>query len=97
VTIRFEVEDTGQGIAQNELNKLFKPFTQTETGLKSGEGTGLGLPISQKICATDGGEIAVNSVLGQGSKFAFEIQVIPVEEMPIGTTKPVDKSYRFSP
>jgi len=91
VTIRFEVEDTGQGIAQNELNKLFKPFTQTETGLKSGEGTGLGLPISQKFVQLMGGEIAVNSVLGQGSKFAFEIQVIPVEEMPIGTTKPVDK------
>jgi len=91
MTIRFEVEDTGLGIAPNELNKLFKPFTQTETGVKSGVGTGLGLPISQKFVQLMGGEITVNSMRDQGSKFAFEIHVSPVEETPIETTQPVGK------
>ena len=89
--IRFEVEDTGQGIASNELNKLFKPFTQTETGLKSGAGTGLGLPISQKFVQLMGGAIAVSSTSGQGTKFAFDILVSPVEEIPIETIQPIGK------
>jgi signal transduction histidine kinase/CheY-like chemotaxis protein len=91
MTIRFEVEDTGQGIAPNELDDLFKPFTQTETGLKYAAGTGLGLPISQKFVQLMGGEIAVSSMPGQGAKFAFDIQVSPVEEIPIETTQPIGK------
>lgn len=91
MAIRFEVEDTGQGIAPNELDQLFKPFTQTETGLKSGEGTGLGLPISQKFVQLMGGEIAVSSMPGQGAKFTFDIQVSPVEETVIETTQLIGK------
>jgi len=91
MTVRFEVEDTGQGIASNELNKLFKPFTQTETGLKSGTGTGLGLPISQKFVQLMGGAITVSSIPGQGAKFAFDILVSPVEEIPIETIQPIGK------
>ncbi len=91
LTIGFEVEDTGQGIAPNELDKLFKPFTQTETGLKSGEGTGLGLLISQKFVQLMGGEIAVSSMPGQGAKFTFDIQVSPVEETLIETTQLIGK------
>lgn len=91
MAIRFEVEDTGQGIAPNDLDDLFKPFTQTETGLKYAEGTGLGLPISQKFVQLMGGEIAVSSMPGQGAKFAFDIQVSPVEEIPIETTQPIGK------
>jgi signal transduction histidine kinase len=51
----FEVEDTGAGIAPEELDELFTAFGQTETGRKSGEGTGLGLPISQKFVQLMGG------------------------------------------
>ncbi len=71
----FEVEDTGPGIAQNELEGLFEPFVQTETGRKSQQGTGLGLPISRKFVQLMAGDITVNSTLGQGTIFQFDIQV----------------------
>ncbi|MBV9386892.1 MAG: response regulator [Chroococcidiopsidaceae cyanobacterium CP_BM_ER_R8_30] len=74
VTIGFEVKDTGPGIAPAELDKLFEPFEQTETGLKSLEGTGLGLPISQNFVHLMGGEITVSSQPGVGSTFRFAIQ-----------------------
>jgi|GEM_PF-762659 PAS domain S-box-containing protein len=74
IRIRFEVEDSGQGIAPEELKQLFEAFSQTEAGIKSGEGTGLGLPISQRFVQLMGGEIQVQSQPGEGSLFSFEIQ-----------------------
>jgi signal transduction histidine kinase/ActR/RegA family two-component response regulator len=71
----FEVEDTGPGIAPNELESLFEPFVQTETGRKSQQGTGLGLPISRKFVQLMAGDITVNSTPGQGTIFQFDIQV----------------------
>ena len=71
----FEVEDTGSGIASEEINNLFEAFVQTETGKRSQEGTGLGLAISRKFVQLMGGDITVNSVVGKGSIFAFDIQV----------------------
>lgn len=73
----FEIEDTGAGIKQNELNTLFKPFAQTETGRKSHEGTGLGLSISHKFVRLMDGDITVSSQLGVGSIFSFDILVEP--------------------
>ena len=60
----FEVEDTGPGIAQEEMRVLFDPFIQTASGHKSQEGTGLGLPISRQFVALMHGELTVNSVVG---------------------------------
>jgi GAF domain-containing protein/CheY-like chemotaxis protein len=77
--ITFEVEDTGPGIAPAELDTLFEAFIQTETGRKSQEGTGLGLPISQQFVQLMGGTIAVSSVLGQGTTFRFTIKVNPAQ------------------
>ncbi|MBD3884651.1 GAF domain-containing protein [Phormidium tenue FACHB-886] len=74
-TLLFEVEDTGTGIATNELTDLFKAFKQTSSGQKSQEGTGLGLRISQRFVQLMGGEITVRSELDKGSCFAFQIQV----------------------
>jgi PAS domain S-box-containing protein len=71
----FEVEDTGPGIAPEELSSLFDPFVQSETGRQSMEGTGLGLPISQQFVRLMGGEIAVSSTPGQGAIFRFDIQI----------------------
>lgn len=73
----FEVEDTGPGIAKEELGKLFEAFAQTETGRKSQEGTGLGLRISRKFVQLMGGDITVISTLGIGSIFKFNILVEP--------------------
>ncbi|MEB3274019.1 MAG: ATP-binding protein [Prochlorothrix sp.] len=77
--VTFEVEDTGFGIAAHEMDLLFEPFCQTSSGLKSGEGTGLGLPISRKFVQLMGGDLQVQSQLGQGSIFSF---TIPVQGLP---------------
>jgi two-component system sensor histidine kinase/response regulator len=71
----FQVEDTGPGIAPHDLETLFDPFVQTSTGRQSPEGTGLGLSISRHFVRLMGGEIDVDSVVGQGSLFTFYIQV----------------------
>lgn len=69
----FEVEDTGHGVAEHELEKLFEAFAQTESGLAAKEGTGLGLAISQNFVALMGGRIRVRSELGKGSVFSFDV------------------------
>lgn len=74
--LRFTVSDTGVGISPDEFDLLFTPFGQTEAGRQSQEGTGLGLTISQRFVQLLGGEIEVNSRLGVGSVFSFEIAVL---------------------
>ncbi|WP_204101955.1 MULTISPECIES: ATP-binding protein [Spirulina sp. CCY15215] len=74
-TIKFEIEDTGEGIAKEELDLLFEAFGQTQTGKNAQEGTGLGLPISRKFVQLMGGDITVSSQVGIGTIFAFDIQV----------------------
>lgn len=71
----FEVEDTGDGIAPEELESLFVPFSQTQTGINLREGTGLGLAISRDLVGLMGGEIQVRSQVGEGSTFWFEIDL----------------------
>jgi signal transduction histidine kinase/DNA-binding response OmpR family regulator len=78
-TLCFEIEDTGLGIASEEIGNLFQAFQQTTAGHKSQEGTGLGLRISQKFVQLMGGEITVRSQLNQGSCFTFDIQVALVD------------------
>jgi predicted ATPase/signal transduction histidine kinase/DNA-binding NarL/FixJ family response regulator/tRNA A-37 threonylcarbamoyl transferase component Bud32 len=72
--IEFEVEDTGPGIASDDLDELFTAFVQTEAGKQSQEGTGLGLPISRKFVQLMGGDMVVNSEVGRGTTFQFQIQ-----------------------
>ncbi len=74
-----EVRDTGSGIVEDELERIFEPFLQTRTGKQSQEGTGLGLSISRKFVRLMGGEITVQSQVGVGSIFRFEIRVSLVE------------------
>lgn len=77
--MKFEIEDTGVGIAENEVGTLFEAFVQTESGRTAKEGTGLGLVISRQIVRLMGGDISVRSQLGVGTVFAFEIEV-PVSD-----------------
>lgn len=71
----FEVEDTGPGIAPEEINSLFKAFYQSVNGEKCIEGTGLGLAISYQFVRLLGSEIAVDSNPGQGTTFKFDIPI----------------------
>lgn len=84
----FEVEDTGPGIAPYEMNKLFLAFSQTQVGQQAHEGTGLGLAIGRKFVRLMGGDMQVNSKLGKGAKFSFEIQVMTVDESDIELKQP---------
>ena len=95
--ISFALEDTGAGIAPEELDKLFEAFVQTETGKQSQEGTGLGLPISRKFVQLMGGDIQVTSKVGQGTTFRFEIQAEEVEADTIESKKPKRKVIALAP
>jgi signal transduction histidine kinase/CheY-like chemotaxis protein len=74
ITIHFEIEDTGPGIAPEEIETLFKPFVQAKVGRRSQQGTGLGLAISQEYVQLMGGKISVESYLGKGTIFSFDIR-----------------------
>ncbi|MDR1704820.1 MAG: transporter substrate-binding domain-containing protein [Clostridiales bacterium] len=76
VIIRFCVKDSGIGMTAEQLSRLFKPFEQSDGSIaaKFG-GTGLGLSISQNLVKMMGGVIKVESVLGSGSRFHFELNL----------------------
>ena len=72
--IRFEVADTGIGIAEEALPRIFAEFTQADSSLaRRYGGTGLGLAITQRLVKALGGRIGVSSTLGKGSRFWFTL------------------------
>ncbi len=70
--VRFEVRDTGHGIAAADLQKLFEPYFQSSRPGRQAEGTGLGLAISRRLVELMEGEMGCESRLGEGSLFWFE-------------------------
>ena len=89
--IRFEVSDTGIGIAADKLEHIFVGFSQAEqsTSRRYG-GTGLGLAISRRLVALMGGELRVDSRLGEGSRFHFDLTLpaAPAEADPLSPVRP---------
>ncbi|CAN1211142.1 ATP-binding protein [Tumidithrix helvetica PCC 7403] len=74
--IRFDVTDSGVGIAPEDLPKVFQSFEQVGDKAKMHSGTGLGLPISKRLVEMMGGALQVTSTLGQGSTFWLEIDLL---------------------
>lgn len=73
--LKIEVEDTGIGIAQEELETIFEAFVQTSGGRKSQGGTGLGLAICQQFVQLMGGAIQVHSTVDQGTHFVINLPI----------------------
>jgi PAS domain S-box-containing protein len=76
--VRFEIADTGVGIDPDKLEEIFLPFQQAGDRARRYSGTGLGLPICQKIVEMMGGKLHVESKLNEGSTFWFEIELTEV-------------------
>ncbi len=96
-TITFEVEDTGAGIASDELENIFEAFVQTQIGIESQEGTGLGLSIARKFVQLMGGEISITSVVGQGTIFNFDIKITKVNATDIEDKQPTRRVVALEP
>ena len=95
--IRFQVEDTGIGIARDKLKEIFVAFAQVggDTRHAHVEGTGLGLPISRRLIRMMGGDLLVDSTVGKGSTFWFELELPAAEHVmadeTVGVTEPAGK------
>jgi len=97
VTLHFEIEDTGVGIAEEDREHLFEPFVQTASGQESKEGTGLGLPISRQYVQLMGGSFSVKSQIDEGSLFKFTIQAQVANTVATAAEQPSQKVLGLEP
>ncbi|MCP4396028.1 MAG: response regulator [bacterium] len=88
VFLRFEIHDSGIGIAPEDLDHIFEPFRQTGTQTYRTQGTGLGLAITRNLINLMGGALNVRSELGQGSTFWFELPLPEIQSAPDSTSPP---------
>jgi signal transduction histidine kinase len=76
-----EVSDTGEGIAEEDVDRIFEPFVQLGRSLtRTREGTGLGLAISRDLARAMGGDLSVRSRLGEGSTFTLTLPAFTAEQ-----------------
>ena len=97
LTLLFEIQDTGPGIAPDELEILFKPFVQTQTGRNSQKGTGLGLAISQNFVQLMGGKITVSTQVGKGTTFKFNIPISQGDAANVQVKPPIQRVIGLAP
>ena len=83
-----EVQDSGPGIAENEMHQLFVNFEQTSSGINKGSGTGLGLALSRELAILMGGGITVTSEVGKGSVFTFRVDIKEGDSAALETVTP---------
>ncbi|MCP4699787.1 MAG: response regulator, partial [Gammaproteobacteria bacterium] len=77
---RFQIEDSGPGIAEQDIKNIFQPFRQVGNAGYKAEGTGLGLSITKKLTKLMGGTLGVDSEPGKGSRFWVEIELPPATD-----------------
>lgn len=92
--VHFGVEDTGIGIAEEDVQLIFEPFKQVGEGTNLIKGTGLGLPISRQIVEKMGGELGVSSVVNRGSRFSFTLDLEIVDLAPVEKEKTLATTVR---
>lgn len=84
ITLKFAIKDSGRGIAEENIGKLFKPFSQVDAGRnRKIVGTGLGLSIAGQLIELSGGTYSVESTYGVGSTFSFTIKQKILDRSPI--------------
>lgn len=81
--VQIVVQDNGAGITAEDLEAVFLPFKQTQTGIRQGGGTGLGMPISRSLAEAHRGTLTVESTVGEGSAFTLILPVLSDELTPI--------------
>ena len=81
--LQISVEDTGIGISEEQISRLFETFgrSENETASNYGDDVRLGLPLAQRYCRLMGGELTVQSKPGAGSRFAIRLPIRPIDEM----------------
>ena len=89
--VRVEVRDTGPGIAPEEQKRIFEAFYRMRQSGKAVEGTGLGLAITQRLVELHGGQLGLESQLGQGSCFYFHLPAVEARQPIARETKPGPK------
>jgi signal transduction histidine kinase/CheY-like chemotaxis protein len=88
-TLRLTITDTGPGIPRDSLKRIFEPFYQTDlSSSRKHGGTGLGLPISQRLARLMGGDITVKSAPGQGAEFEVTVLVGEGRSLPLSDVTP---------
>ena len=87
--IRISVHDTGEGLSPEKLAQLFQPFNRLGQEASSEEGTGIGLVVSKQLVELMGGEIGVESTVGVGSMFWFELNVADEPQLAAGAAEPL--------
>nr|WP_242032767.1 PAS domain S-box protein [Oscillatoria sp. FACHB-1406] len=99
VVLNFAVSDTGIGIDESEIGRLFEAFFQAGTEGRYQEGTGLGLALSRRLVELLGGTIDVRSQLGQGTTFSFKLplQVVTASEMGEVESEPSQRAIALEP
>ena len=96
VRIRFEIADTGIGIAPAELETIFMPFEQVGALHRKAEGTGLGLAITQQLVSMMGSRLQVDSQAGQGTRFWFDLDLPATSDISPAGTPMKRKIIRFA-